>query len=57
MSWKASFLLLEFQHVYREHNKKAECLSKEALPMASGLLSFIELYEGSIIRGGEIQLF
>ena len=54
---KVSFLSLVFQHVYREHNKKADCLSKEALSMASGLLSYIEVYEGSNIGGGEIQLF
>ena len=54
---KSSFLSLEFQYVYNEHNKRADCLSKEALSMASGLLSFIEFYEGCVIGGGGIHLF
>ena len=54
---KASFIPPDFQHVYKEHNKKVDCLSKEALPMASGLLSFIEYYEEVIIGGGKLQLF
>ena len=54
---KSSFLSLDFRHVYREHNKNADCLSKEVLCIASRLLSFLELYEGVIIGGGMLQLF
>ena len=35
---ESSFLSFDFSHVYREYNKKADGLSKEALSMASGLL-------------------
>jgi len=35
----------------------ADRLSKEALDMKSGLLSFSELWEGEIIEEGLIQLF
>ena len=45
MDLKSSFLSLDFQHVCREHNKRADSLSKKALPMDSGLFSFIEYYE------------
>ena len=38
---KESFYILDFQHVYREHNMREDCLSKEALSMASGLCSFM----------------
>ena len=37
---KAYFLMLDFLHVYREHNERADSLSKDVLPMAIGLLSF-----------------
>ena len=33
-------LLYDFSHVYREHNMSADSLSKEALNMKDGLLSF-----------------
>ena len=56
-SLKSSFLSLEFQHIYREHNQKADRLSMEALILASSLLCFTEFYEGHIIRGGETQIF
>ena len=39
---ESSFLSLDFSHVYREYNKKADGLSNEALYMASGLLQFTE---------------
>ena len=32
--------LYDFRHVYREHNMSADRLSKEALNMKFGLLSF-----------------
>ena len=57
MDLKAFFLSLYFHHVFRERNKRENSLSKEALPMASGLLSFIEYYEDVIIGEGKLQLF
>ena len=57
LSIKQDFLSLGFRHVYREHNMSANHLSKEALDMKAGLLSFSELWEGEIIEEGLIQLF
>ena len=57
LSIKHAFLSLGFRHVYREHNMSADRLSKEALDMKAGLLSFSELWEGEIIEEGLIQLF
>ena len=54
---KDTFLFLVFQHVYREHNVRADCLSKEALSMASGLFNFTEIYDGEIIKERNLQLF
>ena len=39
------FTSIDFQHVYREYNERADILSKEALQLASGLPSFKEFYE------------
>ena len=49
--------LYDFRHVYKEQNMSADRLSKEALNMKAGLLSFSELLEGEIIEEGMIQLF
>ena len=57
LSIKQDFLSLGFRHVYREHNMSADRLSKEALDMKAGLLSFSKLWEGEIIEEGLIQLF
>ena len=54
MELKAFFHTLDFHHVFREHNKREDNLSKEALPMASCLLSFIEYYEDVIIGEGNL---
>ena len=45
MDLKAFFLSLDFHHVFREHNKRENSISKEVLPMVAGLLSFTENYE------------
>ena len=45
MELKAFLHTLDFHHVFREHNKSADSLSKEALPIVAGLLSFTEYYE------------
>ena len=54
---KKSFLSINFQHVYREHNMSVDGLSKEALPLDSSLLSFSEFLEGEGIWGGSLQFF
>ena len=55
-SLKSSFLSLEFQHVYREHNQIADFLSKEALILAIGKLSHSEFFDGHMIGGGETHI-
>ena len=45
----SSFSSIDYQHVYREYSEKENILSKEGLNLASGLLSFIEYYEGIVI--------
>ena len=57
MDLKALFHTLDFHHVFREHNKREDSLSKEALPMASDLLSFTEYYERIAIGEDKLQLF
>ena len=54
---KTSFLSINFQHVYRENNTSVDGLSKEALLLESGLLTFTEVMEGEVIGGGTLQLF
>ena len=54
---KAYFPALDFHHVFWEQNKRADNLSKEALPMASSLLSFTEYYEEIAIEEDKLQLF
>ena len=51
---KHDLLSLGFRYLYREHNMSADRLSKEALDMRAGLLSFSELWEGEIIKEGLI---
>ena len=57
MELKASFHTLDFHQVFREDNKRAYSLSKEALPMVAGLLSFTEYYEKIAIGEDKLQLF
>ena len=56
-SLKSSFLSLEFQHVYREHNQIVVYLSKEALILAIGKLSHSDFFDGNLIGGGETHIF
>ena len=51
------FTSIDYQHVYREYNERADILSKEALQLATGLLSFTKYCEGIVIREATIQLF
>ena len=54
---KESFLSSDCQHVYKEHNMRADVLSKEALKLTTGHLSFMKFYEDGCIGGGNFQLF
>ena len=54
---KACFLSINFQHVYREHNRSVDGLSKEALVLELGRLSFTEHLEGEEIGGDTLQFF
>ena len=51
------FLYLDIQHVYRERNQRANGLSQNALALAPGQCSFIEIYDDIIMESGDFQLF
>ena len=51
------FLSLHFLHVYMEYNKREDSLSKEALSMLVGLLTFAKFFDGESIGYGSLQLF
>ena len=51
------FTYVDFIHVYREHNKRADSLSKEGLHMASGHLTFTEMCEDEVFWEVALQLF
>ena len=53
----SSFTLVDFSHVYREHNKRADSLSKEGLSMASGHLLLTESCDDEFIGEVSLQLF
>ena len=52
-----SFLCLDIRHVYREHNERANGLSKDSLALAPGQCSFSEVYDDIIIESGDFQHF
>ena len=51
------FLILYFQHIYREHNQTVDGFSKEALDLDLGLCHISELYDDSVIMYGYYKLF
>ena len=51
------FTFVDFSHVFREHNKRADTLSKEGLLMAAGWLTFTETCEDEVYREVSLQLF
>ena len=53
----SSFTWVDFSHVYREHNKRADILSKEGLYLAPGHLLLTESYDDEIIGEESFQLF
>ena len=54
---ESCFIQLDAVHIYREYNEMVDCLSKEALSMALGLLQFSEFTEGECTELGSFQLF
>ena len=53
----SSFTWVDFSDVYREHNKRADSLSKEGLRMVSGHLLLTESYDDEFIGEVSLQLF
>ena len=53
----SSFTSVDFSHVYREYNMRADSLSKDGLLMAPSHLSFMEYCKGDIFREVYLQLF
>ena len=53
----SSFTWVDFSHVYREHNKWANILSKEGLHLAPGHLLLTESFGNEIIGVDSSQLF
>ena len=53
----SSFTWVDFSHVYREHNKRADMLSKEGLCMAPSHLLLTESYDDEFIGEVSIQRF
>ena len=51
------FTHVEFSHVYREYNKRADTLSKAGLKEAAGYLTLFEICEGEALEEVKIQLF
>ena len=54
VSLKPSFLSLKFLQIYRQHNSSADALSKEALFLDMGILSYFEILDGEIIGSDTI---
>ena len=53
----SGFTHVDFCHVYREHNKRADTLSKEGLLMAVGKLTLTETCEEKVYREVTLQIF
>ena len=53
----SSFTSMDFNHVYREYNMRADSLSKDGLLMAPGHLTFTEFCKGDIYGEVNLQLF
>ena len=48
---------MDISHVYREHNQRADCLSKDALYLSLGHCSYSEYYDDTMCMSGSTQLF
>ena len=49
--------LVIFKHTYHEHNSLADELSKKALQLDMGFVTFSEVMHGLVINQGNIDLF
>ena len=58
-AWKiiSLFAFVDFSHVFREHNKRADTLSKEGLNMVAGHLSLTEICDDEVYWEVTLQLF
>ena len=54
---KDYFLSIKFHDIYREHNMSVDVLSKEALSLEMGKLSYIEMLDGESIRSDTTPFF
>ena len=46
-----------FKHTFREHNSLADDLSKKALHLDMGYVTFLETLDGLVINQGSFELF
>ena len=53
----SSFQALSITHIYREHNRLADRLSKDALLFSQGRGSYKEFYEDQLVSQDLFQLF
>ena len=53
----SSFTFVDFSHVYREYNIRADSLSKDGLIMASDHLTFTEICKGELFGEVNLQMF
>ena len=51
------FIQLKAVHIFREHNTKADSLSKEALTLALDYFQFTKFIDGECTDQGTFQLF
>ena len=52
-----SFSAIDFKYFYREHNERADTLSKEGLILAPSQLTFTDYCEGLVTEEASLQLF
>ena len=48
---------VDISHVFREHNPREYCLSKDALLLNPSLCAFSEFYDNSLCSSGIMKLF
>ena len=51
------FTFVDFSHVFREHNKRVDTLSKEGINMVAGHLSLTEICDDEVYGEVTLQLF
>ena len=51
------FTHLDFNHGFREHNKRVDTLSKERFLMAADMITFTETCKDEVYREVTLQLF